>query len=65
MVVPRITATAADAAVSVLCDGNPLLREVFYSDEHASIDEQKSGNLGMEMERYLVSFFTDLDYNSF
>ncbi|XP_021865931.2 SWI/SNF complex subunit SWI3A isoform X1 [Spinacia oleracea] len=55
MVAPRITATAADAAVSVLCDGNPLLREVFYSDEHASIDEQKSGNLGMEMERAFQS----------
>ena len=59
MVAPQITATAADAAVSVLCDGNPLLREIFYSDDHISLDKHKCGNLDMEMERYLDSFFTD------
>ncbi|XP_057516237.1 SWI/SNF complex subunit SWI3A isoform X2 [Amaranthus tricolor] len=54
MVAPPITAAAANAAVTVLCDGNPLLREVFYTDD-TSIDEQRSGNLNKEMERTLQS----------
>lgn len=53
MVAPPITAAAANAAVTVLCDGNPLLREVFYTDD-TSIDEQRSGNLNKEMERLLI-----------
>ncbi|XP_021775838.1 SWI/SNF complex subunit SWI3A-like isoform X2 [Chenopodium quinoa] len=61
MVAPQITATAADAAVSVLCDGNPLLREIFYSDDHISIDKHKSGNLDMEMERAFQSEDQEMD----
>lgn len=59
MVVPQVTAAAANAAILVLCDGNPLLREIFYSDEHIFIDEQKSGNLNTEMERAFQSENTE------
>ncbi|KAL2907178.1 SWI/SNF complex subunit SWI3A [Bienertia sinuspersici] len=60
MVVPPVTAAAANAAVSVLCDGNPLLREIFYSDDHVTIDEQKSSNLDIEMERASQSEDTEM-----
>lgn len=55
MVGPRITATAASAAVSVLSDGNPLVKEIFYSEDDISAYELRSGNLNNELERALQS----------
>ena len=51
MVGPQIAAAAASAAVSVLSDGNPLVSEIFYSEDDMSEFEQRSGNLNNELER--------------
>lgn len=55
MVGPQIAAAAASAAVSVLSDGNPLVSEIFYSEDDMSEFEQRSGNLNNELERALQS----------
>lgn len=60
MVGSQITATAASAAVSVLSDGNPLVRDIFYSEDHSSVEERRSGNLDVELERALQSEDTDM-----
>ncbi|KAK9748300.1 hypothetical protein RND81_02G048700 [Saponaria officinalis] len=60
MVSPQITAAAANAAVTVLSDGNPLVRDIFYVDDHSSTDEQRSNNLHMEMERAFTSEDTEM-----
>ncbi|KAL9239373.1 hypothetical protein vseg_013704 [Gypsophila vaccaria] len=60
MVGPQITAAAANAAVTVLSDGNPLVRDIFYVDDHSSANEQRSNNLHSEMERVLASEDTEM-----
>ncbi|XP_074278506.1 SWI/SNF complex subunit SWI3A isoform X2 [Silene latifolia] len=55
MVGPQITAAAANAAVTVLSDGNPLVRDIFYVDDNGSVNGEKSGNLNLEMERAFIS----------
>ncbi|KAL9257932.1 SWI/SNF complex subunit SWI3A-like protein [Drosera capensis] len=53
MVSPRVTVAAADAAVLALCDGNPLVSDIFYAEDDSLACQLRSGNLNSELERAL------------
>lgn len=51
MVGPKVKAAAVGGAVSTLCNGNPLLEQIFYSEDVVSADGLLSGNSNMELDR--------------
>ncbi|GAB2289375.1 hypothetical protein Dimus_023682 [Dionaea muscipula] len=53
MVSPRVAASAADAAVLALCDGNPLVADIFYAEDEYLANQLMSGNLNSDLERPL------------